>query len=68
MVSRGDRASRHGGREFESLVAGANAGTVRRRAAEPPRLIRARHYARYQIGRAFGPVRARDRGRPIGTG
>ena len=36
--------------EFESLVAGANEGLVRQRAAEPPRLIRARHHARLSSG------------------
>ncbi len=37
-------------KEFESLVAGANEGSARRRTPESPRLIRARHYARFSSG------------------
>ncbi len=37
-------------KDFESLVAGASEGSVRRRVADPPRLIRARHRARLSAG------------------
>ncbi len=46
----GDRAARHAGRDFDSLVAGAKEGSLRQRAAEPPRLIRARHRAHFSSG------------------
>ena len=41
-------------KDFESLVAGATEGLVRRRAAVPPRLIRARHRARFSSGVVSG--------------
>ena len=37
-------------KDFETLVADANEGSGRRLSAEPPRLIRARHYARFRSG------------------
>ncbi len=54
--------------KFASLVAGARAASVRHRAAEPPRLIRVRHYARFRSGCAYGPLRARRSSRAIGPG
>ena len=39
-----------GAKEFEALVAAANEGSARRLTADPPRLIRARHHARFSSG------------------
>ena len=41
-------------KDFDALVAGANAGLVRRASAAPPRLIRARHHARFSSGALSG--------------
>ena len=41
-------------KEFNSLVGRANEGLLRRRAADPPRLIRARHHARLSKGVLVG--------------